>query len=330
LVGVALSWVSSRPLADDGRAAGALRDREAASGAAHVDLGLVGGRAAVDALGRLEGRADQPPPHGPREPAQVLAEHDPGERAVVLDVDVRRVRGPAVGQRDDLRRDGERDPGQPPRPHARHAGARDVTPRDDRVALRRDADLGLEIAGAGRQRRIDVDGLWDERPRGILQARGVHVAALLPDDVGGAVDAEVDVDAVRVRPAELDRADPRPRRGAPALDDVGVHVAAGDPGDRDPVVVADRDLDLGGLEGDRVHALRAAPGAAVEPLHEGVRHPAVPAQIGDGAGAVTRDIDIADGDHVGVRAVDRDGRDPVRPRGRGKREQDDQQCEKTA
>ena len=43
--------------------------------------------------------------------------------------------------------------------------------------------------------------------------------------------------------------------------------------------------------------------------------PSVVAQVGDRAGAVAREVDVADRRHVGVRAVDRRGREP-RPRAR--------------
>ena len=192
------------PLAGDERPAAALRDRVADPVAAHVDPRLVRRDARVDRLERLEGRADQPPPDRPRR-AEVLPEDDPGERAVVLDVDVRRVRVAAAVDRQLLRGDAQVQAGDPARPHARGALRRPVAPGDDGVALGRDRDPRPQRARPGLERRIDVERLRDRGPRRVLQARGAHVALLLPDGVGGAVDAEVDVDVVRVRPADLRR-----------------------------------------------------------------------------------------------------------------------------
>ena len=129
-------------------------------------------------------------------------------------------------------------------PDARRRRPAIVAPGRDGVALGRDGDLRPQRAGAGLARGSTSSGGGDRRPCGVLQSRGDDVAGLLPDRVRGAVDAEVDVQRARARPADRDRAAEAAGRGA-ARRDGGVDVAVGDPDDRDPVAVADRDLDLG-------------------------------------------------------------------------------------
>ena len=86
-------------------ATAALERRQALPAAVDRDPRRARGRAAVERDGRVEGRAQHPPRDRARPAAEVLAEDGPGERAVVLDVDVDRVGAPAglaaeVGQRD--------------------------------------------------------------------------------------------------------------------------------------------------------------------------------------------------------------------------------------
>ena len=186
----------------------------------------------------------QPPPERARDAAEVLAEDDPGVAS---------------------RRPRCRCPASPPSPSAgsgpagraerfmpviRRAKTRvepsgdALAPGRDRVALGGHGDARAQRAGAGLARGVDVQRRGDPCPRRVLQPRGDDVAALLPDRVRGAVDAEVDVERPRAGPAERDRRREaagrvaRRRRG-------GVDGAAGDPGDREPVAVAGRDLDLG-------------------------------------------------------------------------------------
>ena len=115
-----------------------------------------------------------------------------------------------------------------------------------------------------------------------------------------------------------------PGPSPPPWDDVRVDVAVGDPDDRDPEPVTHRELDLGRLAGRVVQPLRRAPVAGRHPRHEHVRRPAVAAQVGDRPVPVAGDVDVADRDHVGVRAVDRGRGEPVRPRGGGEQQQDEQ------
>ena len=180
-------------------------------------------------------------------------------------------------------------------PDARGPIARDVAPGRDGVALGGDGDLRPQRADAGLEAGSTSSGAATARPCGVLQARGANVAGLLPDRVRGAVDAEVDVQRARVRPADRDRAAERARDRGAALHDVRVHVAVADPDDRDPVAVADRDLDLARrarARDRRAPAPRQAP--AIQPRDERVRDAAVQPQVGDRARAVTRDVDVAD------------------------------------
>ena len=163
---------------------------------------------------------------------------------------------------------------------------------------------------------------------------GGDVAALLPDRVRGAVDAEVDVEVAGRPDRRAGRSAARTPPGvSPPGDDRGVDVAVGDPGDREPVAVARGDLDLGRRAGRRSRRAPARRHAPAEHAHDvRVRDAAVVAEVGDGAGAVAREVDVADRQHVGVRAVQRGGGQPARVRGRGRNEREggDQRDDETA
>ena len=61
-----------------------------------------------------------------------------------------------------------------------------------------------------------------------------------------------------------------------------------------------------------------------------MRDAAVLAQVRHRPGSVAGEIDVADPDDVRAGAVDRRGGNPVRPRGGGEQEQDEQRGEQTA
>ena len=252
--------VMVQPGAEDLRARGRLRHRVALPEPVHVDLRVLRRHAGVDELGRLVLRADESPAQRPRR-----RRRRPGGRRSRRRSRRSRCRCPASPRCprpgvEVLRDQRERHPGDPASPHVREPVGHDLAPGRDRVALGRDRHLRAQRAGAGDPVDVDVQRLRDAGPGRVLQSRGGDVAALLPDRVRRAVDAQVDVEVARAGAPDGDRGR-EPARRVPARRDRGVDDPVRDPGDREPVAVARRDLDVGDRAAGEADALRGAASA---------------------------------------------------------------------
>ncbi len=248
------------------------------------------------ANGVLEQRAAQAPGDRARAPADVLAERDPGERAVVLDVDVGRV-GAAPGlalegvQREVLRERGRSQAGEPARHHVRAPAGVGLAPGGDRVALGADGHARPRRSLPGAAGGVDVQRPRERRPRRAVQARRPDVAARRPHGVAVLVDAHVDGHARRAGVAQHDGRCGRlsPLRGR---DDGREHLAARRPHRGQPAAVGGGDGRLGDAAAAR-ELLGRLPDALVQAREEDLCHAAVALEVDDAAGAVAGDVDVA-------------------------------------